>query len=116
MIETIKRPLSKEEIDILGEQMDTAILEAVGFEAEKEREVKRLNAQIKDSTQRSIDLARKRTQGFEMVEVEVVVAYDEPERGWKNIVEAYTGNVIRKERMTPEEMQQQLDFTGGAGE
>lgn len=112
MIETVRRDLTKEELDVLGEQLNTAILEAVGFEAEKKREVDRLNQQIKDVTQKSIDLARKRQQGFEMVEVEVIVAYDEPERGMKQIVEAYTGRVIRAERMLPEEMQERLDFTG----
>jgi len=116
MIEDVKHILSREEKLEIADELAQAIQKQKMVEDEKSIYMSDYKAEMKKCDTKVADLSRKINNGFEMRPTEVLVAYDSPQPGWKRIVNLSTSEVIREELMTPEELQQKLDFTGGAEE
>ena len=116
MIEDVKHILSREEKLELADELAQAVHKAALVESEKSIYLSDYKAEMKKCDTKIADLSRTISNGFEMRPTEVLVAYDAPQPGWKRIVNLSTSEVIREEMMTPEELQQKLDFTGGAEE
>lgn len=80
------------------------------------QEQKKLAAQFKfavsDAEGRRWKLARKINEKSEMRDAECVVRLHTPVVGKKSLVRLDTGEIVREEKMTPAEMQDQLPFEG----
>lgn len=72
-----------------------------------------MNAQIKTAEAKSAELTMKMRQGFEMRDVEALLIFDKPKRGFAQIIERATGEVIESRKMTAEELQGKFEFDEG---
>ncbi|MCE5309663.1 MAG: hypothetical protein LLG20_18670 [Acidobacteriales bacterium] len=67
-------------------------------------------AKIKAATAEIFKVARLMNNGYEYRDVKCDVLYDTPKRGYKRIIRMDTGEVVEDCPMSPDELQQSLDF------
>lgn len=71
-----------------------------------------IGTEMKKLDKEKLELNSRYRCGYEMRETEVLTVYDEPQRGMKRIIVLATSEVLREERMSDEELQRNLDFSG----
>lgn len=109
-----KYVFSGPEIQGLSAELARQTQSRADLEREKSEISALLNAKIKAAYNLCGDLADKVTNGFELREIECVIAYDTPAPGFKRYLSVQTGEVVREAEMTVEErMQTRLDFEQG---
>jgi hypothetical protein len=109
-IELVQYNFSLEELRLLGEQLARESQMAGDLREKKKELAASISVAIKESDGRVGELARKINQRHEMRDAECTALLNTPRSGFKTIVRVDTGEVIREERMTPDELQEKLAF------
>jgi hypothetical protein len=115
VVETCKYILSGAELRQAGEDLARATREAIACETDKKAAAAAYKARAEEAQSRCAALSLKITQGYEMRDLECVVYYQQPRAGLKQIVRPDTGEVLREEPMTQQEMQSEFVFDPGDG-
>lgn len=113
VIESLKYPLTAAEIQARGEELARHTRELIKIESDKKNAAatfKSLEEQEKNALSR---ISLEITQGYVFRDTECAVWLSMPKTGMKQIVRPDTGEVVRTEPMTAEEMQAGLDFGEG---
>jgi hypothetical protein len=114
VIESVKYTFTEDELKRLREELVQTELQVAAWEEEKRLTDGTLNDSIKKGRATTVSLARKISSGFEVREVEAIIALDTPTAGSKRYIEVATGSIIRDAPMSVEEMRQaRLDFEQG---
>jgi hypothetical protein len=113
--EDIKYPFTREEIYELGQRLAQAYRKLDDLEREKKTGLTSFSSLIKEQQKVVADLSIRVETGYEMRPAEVLVLYHDPRPGYKKLIVAASGEYIREEKMTPEELQEQFDFNIGDG-
>jgi len=108
MIEQYPRKFSDAEKLELGRELSEKGIERERLEEQKKAAASVFGGQIKVLLRECADLQRKIFAGYEMVDVEVDVLLDTPERGFKRIVRRDDPTIYRDEPMTHIEKQRSL--------
>jgi hypothetical protein len=106
--ESVKRVYTDKEMAEMNDALVQSVGEVKTLRGEKKQADSTLGAAIKTAEKTVFDLQEKLSQGYELVEVEVMALMNEPEPGRKQIIRIDTSQVLRVEMMTPRELQQSL--------
>jgi uncharacterized FlaG/YvyC family protein len=110
MTHQVKYRFTRDEVRELGERLARRASDVYTLrEAQKETNAK-LKADIQSAEGDVAEIARKINEGYEMRDMECRVEYHIPRQGVKSIIRADTGEVVREEVMTPQEMQASFVF------
>lgn len=113
VIESLRWPLTPAEIQARGELLARHNQELLRIEGDKKNAAATFKS-LEAQEQKAIEqLAAEITQGFVYRDTECVVWLSMPKTGMKQIVRPDTGEIVRTEPMTAEEMQIGIDFDGG---
>ena len=113
VIETVQYGFNHQELKQLGVDLAHATREAIRIENDKAVATARFNGLKKEAEALCSSLSLKIENGYEMRDMECIVVYSMPRPGYKQISRADTGEWIRDDPMTPEEMQAAFDFPAG---
>jgi hypothetical protein len=109
-IELVQYNFSNEELRLLGEQLARESEMSADLRDKKKELAASISVAIKESDGRVGDLARKINQRHEMRDAECTALMNTPRVGVKSIVRVDTGEVIREDRMTVDELQEKFAF------
>jgi hypothetical protein len=109
-VEAVRYNFTLEEIRILGESLAREAQTVFTLREQKKEVSAALGSQITEANGRVASLTDKINQGYEMRDTECRTAMDTPRRGIKSIIRLDTGDAIREESMTAEEMQEAFRF------
>lgn len=107
---------SKAELLALGDDLARAADNVREIESRKKELTATISAELKAANGKVFTLAGKVKDRFEMREVPCIAYFGVPRAGLKTIRRADTGEDVRTDSMTAEEMQQGLDFGSTTGE
>ena len=108
LYEPCKYQFTPVELYHLGETLARETQNAYDLADAKASAMADFAASIKAADKRIADLAQKINNGYEIREIEVSVILDAPRPGVKTFARVDTGEAVREEPMTPEEMQREL--------
>lgn len=111
--EKVKRNFTEAELREMSEALIQSVGDVKTARTEKSAAMTALGAEVKTAEARVFELQEKLSLGYEVIEVEVVTAYDEPKPGMKRVIRADNGEELRTEPMTPRERQQSFGFSEG---
>jgi hypothetical protein len=115
VIAEVKYTFTRGELLELGDELARAADDVREIEARKKELTSAVTAELKKANGRVFTLAGKIRDRHEMREVTCIVHYGSPRPGMKLLTRQDTGEVVREEPMTTEEMQEGLDFGPGTG-
>jgi hypothetical protein len=113
--ESVRELFTEQQMAAMKDDLVQAVGEVKMLRTEKTASMSTMGAAIKAAEKLVFELQEKLSLGYEVIDVEVIAVYDEPEPGTKKIVRADTGKELRVEPMTARERQQSFGF-GIAGE
>jgi hypothetical protein len=99
----LSRKLESEQLLAIGKEMSDKISENEQIETAKKR--------VTPLREELTLLGSKYNSGFEDVELECNIVYNSPEAGQKTVIRPDTGETIEVVSMSPEDLQEDLDFT-----
>ena len=108
--EAVRYQFDHVELFDLGQLLARQAAQVFEIERHKKDVVKSLGAEIEHAHNLVANTAQKINAGYEMREVECLITLNRPKAGMKEIVRIDTGEIVREEAMTPEELQQALPF------
>ena len=108
--EALKFTFGADDIRELGQKLARETQNVYDLESRKKELDAEFSAQIKAANNRVAEITTKLNNGYEMREVEVMILLDEPKQGIKRVVRVDTGEHLRDEAMTLEEMQRGFGF------
>ena len=110
LYESVKYQFTNDEMRELGGALAREAQIVFDLREQKKNATASLTASITAANKRVGDLTTKINNGYEMREVEVIAEMDKPRPGIKTIWRVDTGEELRKEPMTMQEMQQSFGF------
>jgi hypothetical protein len=109
-IELVQYDFSHEELRLLGEQMAREAQMVYDLRDQKKVTAAQATLAIDEAEGRVSALARKINARHEMRDAECTAIMNSPRSGTKSIVRVDTGEVVREEPMTMEELQEKFAF------
>lgn len=110
---TVECRLTADELYQAGQQLAAATREAIACETDKKAAQAAYKARAEEAARICAELSLKITRRYEMRELDCIVNFGEPEAGKKQIVRPDTGEVVRTEDMTADELQSGFEFGEG---
>jgi hypothetical protein len=108
--ESVRRNYTEQEMSSMNDGLVAAVGDVKNLRAEKTAAMSTMGAAIKQAENTVFDLQGKLSLGYELIDVETIAIFDEPEPGKKKIVRADTSEVLRVELMTAREKQTSFGF------
>jgi hypothetical protein len=109
-IESVQYNFSADELRVLGERLARESQMVSDLRQKKKELAASMAVSINESDSYIAELARKINEGHEYRDAECTALLNTPRVGVKSIVRVDTGEVIREDRMTVEELQEKLAF------
>jgi hypothetical protein len=109
-IELVQYNFTNEELRLLGEQMAREAQMVYDLRDKKKENAAALAVAVTEAEGRVSNLARKINERHEMRDAECMVLLHTPRAGMKSMVRVDTGEIVREERMTVDELQEKLAF------
>jgi hypothetical protein len=109
-IELVQYNFSNDELRLLGEQLAREAQMVYDLTQKKKELAASIKVAITEADGRAASLARKINERHEYRDAECTARLNTPRVGWKTIVRVDTGEVIREDRMTVDELQEKLAF------
>jgi hypothetical protein len=110
LYEQVKYNFKADELRELGAMLARETQAVYDLRDQKAEATAAINARIKQADRRASDLTLKINNGYELREVEVMQELEEPRPGMKRIRRMDTGEHLRDEPMSAEEMQSSFGF------
>lgn len=108
--EFLKHDFTQDEILEKGTELARINAEKNGIENEKKAVTSSFKAKIDAKDAEIQELSNHINNGFEHRYVQCRVQYNDPNTGYKTIVRLDTGEIVRKESMTAEELQLKFEL------
>lgn len=108
--ESVKYEFTEDEIRELGKSLAVEGARLDEVKGERAATVADYKARMEAIDGRRRELQTQITNGYKLVEVEVMTMRDAPRRGVKQILRVDTNSVLREEPMTAREMQESFGF------
>jgi hypothetical protein len=113
--EQLRQPFTESEIAVMHDELVIEVGNVKELRGQKAAATNNLNAAIKNAEKSVWDLQGKLALGYQLVDVEVIAAMDDPEPGMKTIIRADTSERLRSEPMTLKERQSSFGFDDRVG-
>jgi hypothetical protein len=110
VVESVRYPFTADEIRLLGEALAREAQTVFTLREQKKESTASFGVLIAEANGRVAGLTHKINEGYEMRDTECRVLPDVPRRGMKSIMRLDTGEIVREEAMTAEEMQDAFKF------
>lgn len=110
LTEKVRYTFSPDELRELGSMLAREDQGIRDLRDQKSAATAAISARIKEADRRASELAVKLNNGYELREVEVMAMLETPRPGMKRIIRPDTGEHLRDEPMTAEEMQSSFGF------
>lgn len=108
--ESVRRNYTEQEMATMNDGLVAAVGDVKTLRADKTAALSSMGAAIKQSEKLVFELQGMLSQGYELIDVETITIFDEPEPGKKKIIRADTSEVLRVELMTQREKQSSFGF------
>ena len=109
-VESVRYQFDHAELFDLGQLLARQAAQVYDIERQKKDVLKSLGAALEHAQNLAAGTVLKINAGYEMRDVECLITLNRPKAGVKEIVRVDTGEIVREEAMTPEELQQSLPF------
>ena len=109
-VESVRYQFDHAELFDLGQLLARQAAQVYDIERQKKDVLKSLSAALEHAQNLVAGTVLKINAGYEMRDVECLITLNRPRAGVKEIVRIDTGEIVREEAMTPEELQQALPF------
>jgi hypothetical protein len=111
IFESLEYKFSEVEKQVLGQDLARAMADIGELEEKKKKLVAEFKSQIQEQSQKASSIARRINNGYEYRETECVVYFNKPKQGFKEIYRTDSGEFVREARMSPSEMQLEINLT-----
>jgi hypothetical protein len=108
--ESVRYEFTRSELYELGQKLARQTAQVFDLERQKKDVMKSLGAAIEHANLAVKVTTEKINGGYEMRDMDCLIVLNTPRSGVKSITRADTGEIVREENMTPEEMQRALPF------
>ena len=110
VMEQVRYQFDHVELFDLGQLLARQAAQVYDIERQKKDVLKSLSAALEHAQNLAAGTVLKINAGYEMRDVECLITLNRPKAGVKVWVRVDTGEIVREESMTPEELQQSLPF------
>jgi len=108
--ELLKYQFTHDELHQKGVDLARMNSEMLALDNEKKSVVADFKAKIEGKTAEVELTSNHINNGYEYRRIECEIRFNDPSTGWKTVVRKDNGEVVRKEQMTEEELQYELEL------